>query len=216
VVTPFAGARAVTLHGTVKNGTTGKAAAGIEVILIQLQGGMQPVINSKTDGQGQFTFDHPSLGAQPMLVRAVYRGVNFHQPVPPGKNEVEVEVFDPTQDAKTIAVSSRVVVFQPDGESLIVGEEYSIENHSQPPMAYFRADGDFDFVCRKKRSCNKWRRGDLRECRWCRLLSTTEETATRSHLRFVRAKTASDTPIRFPIPRMPLQLSFPPFIRVAG
>lgn len=146
VLSPFTGVRAGTVHGTVRNGTTGKPAAGIDVILIQLQGGMQPVVNSKTDAQGQFTFDHPSLGAQPMLVRAVYRGVNFHQPVPPGKNELQVEVFDPTQDAKTITVASRVVIFQPDGESLIVGEEYSIQNQSQPPVAYFRADGNFDFV----------------------------------------------------------------------
>jgi hypothetical protein len=150
VLSPFPGVQAGTVHGTVKNGTTGKPAAGIDIILIQLQGGMQPVVNSKTDAQGQFTFDHPSLGAQPMLVRAVYRGVNFHQPVPPGKNELEIEVFDPTQDAKTITVPSRVVIFQPDGESLIVGEEYSIQNHSQPPVAYFRADGNFDFTLPEK------------------------------------------------------------------
>jgi hypothetical protein len=146
VLSPFASVQGGTVHGTVRNGTTGKPAAGIEVILIQLQGGMQPVVNSKTDAQGQFTFDHPSLGAQPMLVRAVYRGVNFHQPVPPGKNELHVDVFDPTQDARTITVPSRVVIFQPDGESLIVGEEYSVQNRSQPPVAYFRADGNFDFV----------------------------------------------------------------------
>lgn len=146
MLSPLVSAHAGTVHGTVKNGTTGKPAAGIDVILIQLQGGMQPVVNSKTDAQGQFTFDHPSLGAQPMLVRAVYRGVNFHQPVPPGTNELQVEVFDPTQDAKTITVPSRVVIFQPDGASLLVGEEYSIQNHSQPPLAYFRADGNFDFL----------------------------------------------------------------------
>ncbi len=139
-------AQAGTVHGTVKNGTTGKPAAGIEVILIQLQGGMQPVSNSKTDAQGQFSFDHPSLGAQPMLVRAVYRGVNFHQPVPPGTSELQVEIFDSTPDAKIIAVPSRIVIFQPDGASLIVGEEYSVQNHSQPPEAYYRADGNFEFA----------------------------------------------------------------------
>src|SRR4030088_1434456 len=91
---PLGFARAGTVHGTVKNGTTGKAGAGVEVILIQLQGGMQPVANSKTDAQGQFTFDNPSLGAQPMLVRAVYKEINFHQPVPPGRNDVEVSVYE--------------------------------------------------------------------------------------------------------------------------
>ena len=43
-------ARAGTVDGTVKNGTTGKLSVGTEVILIQLQGGMQPVAKTKTDG----------------------------------------------------------------------------------------------------------------------------------------------------------------------
>jgi len=141
-----ASARAGQLHGTVKNGTTGKAAAGVEVVLIQLQGGMQPVANSKTDAQGQFSFDNPSLGAQPMLVRAVYKGINFHQPVPPGRSDVEVSIFEPSKDPKTISVASRIVFFQPNGANLTVGEEYSIQNNSQPPQAYFRPDGNFEFV----------------------------------------------------------------------
>ena len=139
-------ARGGILNGTVKNGTTGKAAAGVEVILIQLQGGMQPVANSKTDAQGQFSFDNASLGAQPMLVRAVYKGINFHQPVPPGRSDVEVSIFEPTKDPKTISVASRIVFFQPNGANLTVAEEYSIQNSSQPPQAYFRADGNFEFV----------------------------------------------------------------------
>lgn len=143
---PFSFAYGATVHGTVKNGTTGKPAADVEVILIQLQGGMQPVLNSQTDAQGQFTFDHPSIGAQPMLVRAVYKGVNFHQPLPPGRNEIQVEVFEPSRDPKTISVDSHFVIFQPNGTTLIVGEEYAIKNNSQPAQAFFRADGNFDFA----------------------------------------------------------------------
>jgi hypothetical protein len=139
-------AQAGTIHGTVKNGTTGKPAANVEVILIQLQGGMQPVSTTKSGPQGEFTFDNPGLGAQPMLIRAVYNGINFHQPAPPGKNDVVVEVFEPTKDAKTIAIATRIVFFQPNGSTLIVGEEYAIENKSQPPQAYFRTDGNFDFA----------------------------------------------------------------------
>ena len=77
---------AASVHGTVNNGTTGKPGAGVEVVLIQLQGGMQPVANTKTDASGNFTFDNPNIGGQPMLIRAVYKGVNFHQPLPPGKD----------------------------------------------------------------------------------------------------------------------------------
>ena len=138
-------ALAGTVHGTVKNGTTGKPAPGVAVMLIQLQGGMQPVANTQSDAQGQFTFDNPGLGAQPMLVRAVYRGINFHQPVPPGKSDVEVAVYEPTKDAKAIALTTRVVFFQPNGTTLIVGEEYSLQNDTKPPEAFFRADGNFEF-----------------------------------------------------------------------
>src|SRR5258706_8497339 len=45
-----------------------------------------------------------------------------------------------------MAVASRIVFFQPSGDHLTVAEEYSIQNHSQPPQAYFRADGNFEFV----------------------------------------------------------------------
>jgi hypothetical protein len=150
VLAPLGVAEAGTVHGTVNNGTTGKPAAGVEVILIQLQGGMQPVANSKSDAKGEFTFDNPGLGAQPMLVRAVYRGVNFHQPVPPGSSNVQVNIFESSTDAKIINVPSHVVVFQPNGSTLLVAEEYGIENKSQPPQAYFRADGNFDFSLPEK------------------------------------------------------------------
>jgi hypothetical protein len=136
--------RAGTVHGTVNNATTGKPGAGVEVVLIQLQGGMTPVANTKSDASGQFTFDNPGIGVQPMLVRAVYKGVNFHQPLPPGKSSISVDVFEPTSDARAISVPSRVIIFQPNGTSLIVGEEYGVKNDSTPPQAYFRTDGNFD------------------------------------------------------------------------
>ena len=140
------GVRAGTVHGTVNNGTTGKPGAGVEVVLIQLQGGMTPVAKTKSDASGQFTFDNPGIGAQPMLVRAIYKGVNFHQPLPPGKDSVSVDVFEPTSDTKSISVPSRVVIFQPNGSSLIVGEEYGVKNDSTPPQAYFRTDGNFELL----------------------------------------------------------------------
>ena len=150
LLAPLAIAEAGTVRGTVINGTTGKAAAGIELILIQLQGGMQEVAHSKSGAQGEFTFEHPGLGAQPMLVRAVYHGVNFNHAVPPGTATAQVDIYEPSKDAKTINVASHVVVFQPNGATLTVGEEYQIENKSQPPVAYFRSDGSFNFALPEK------------------------------------------------------------------
>jgi hypothetical protein len=146
VLAPFAIAQAGTVRGTVRNGTTGNPAPGIELVLVQLQGGMQEVANSKSDAQGQFSFDNPGLGAQPMLVRATYRGVNFNSAVPPGTSTVQVEIYEPSKDPKTIAISSHILIFQPSASTLVVGEEYQVENNSQPPQAYFRTDGNFDFA----------------------------------------------------------------------
>ena len=45
---------ATNITGTVTNGTTGKAAAGADVVLLKLEGGMAEEARTKTDGQGKF------------------------------------------------------------------------------------------------------------------------------------------------------------------
>ena len=140
-----ASAAAGTVTGVIRNGTSGKPAAGIDVILIQLQGGMQPVANTKTDASGNYKLDNPAIGQGPMLIRAVYRGVLFHQPLTPGHDTVDVTVYEPTSDAKTVQVGSRLIVLQPNGANLLVGEEYALQNNSKPPVAYFNEKGDFNF-----------------------------------------------------------------------
>jgi hypothetical protein len=134
-----------TVTGIVRNGTTGKPAAGVDVILIQLQGTMQPVANTKTDANGQYRFDHPSLGAGPMLIRAVYRGVNYHEPATPDKTTVDMMVYEPTDKPSAFSVTVHAIIVQPSGSDLSVTEEYNILNQTQPPMAYYRADGSFVF-----------------------------------------------------------------------
>ena len=140
-------AQAGTVNGVVHNGTNGnKPAPGVDVLLIQLQGGMQVVASTKTDAQGLYHIDNPAIGSGPMLIRAVYRGVNFHQPLTPGTTAVDVTVYEPTTDPKALQVPLRLLVFQPNGEKLMVGEEYSITNNSNPPAAYFKQDGNFEFT----------------------------------------------------------------------
>jgi len=138
-------AGAGTVTGTVHNGTTDKPAANVDVILIQLQGGMKPVANMKTDAQGRFKFDNPGLGTGPMLIRAAYRGVNYHEPATPGKTTVNIDVFEPTDKPGSFSVPAHAIILQPNGQELLVGEEYNIENKTKPPMAYYRADGSFLF-----------------------------------------------------------------------
>ncbi len=138
-------ALAGTISGLVQNGTTGKAVPGIEVILIQLQGGMEPVAQAKTDAQGHYSLTHPQAGQAPMLVRVQYRGVNYHANVPPGKTQADVTVYEATATPQDIAVRQRVILFQPEGATLVVGEEYSVRNRSNPPATFYLEQGSFEF-----------------------------------------------------------------------
>ena len=142
-----AAARAGTVSGIVHNGTnSNKTAPGVDVLLIQLQGGMSVVASTKTDADGRYHFDHPGIGQGPMLIRAVYRGVFFHQPLTPGTSTVDVTIYEPTTNPGAIQVPLRLLVFQPNGDKLMVGEEYSIQNNTNPPAAYFKQDGNFEFT----------------------------------------------------------------------
>lgn len=145
---PGGSARAGTVRGTVKNGTTGQLAAGVELTLVQPMGGMKELAHAKSGPQGEFSFDSPNVGTQPLLVQAVYRGVRFNGAVMPGNSNatLELEIYEPSKDPKTIDVTSHFVIFQPNGATLRVAEEYQVENKSQPPQAYFRTDGTFDFA----------------------------------------------------------------------
>lgn len=141
VVSAFAG----TVSGTVKNGTTNKPVAAADVILLQLQGGMQPVANTKTDASGHFSITSNALGSTPMLLRVPYKGVLYHQPVLPSSPTADVEVYEPTRDPHSFAVTSRAIILQPQGSDLTIGEQYSVTNQSNPPVAYYLKEGTFDF-----------------------------------------------------------------------
>jgi hypothetical protein len=106
---------------------------------------MQTVANTKTDAQGKYHFSYPQLGVSPMLIRVPYKGVNYHQPAAPGKDDVPVEIYEPTNNSNAFSVGSRFIVFEPKDSSLIVGEEYDIQNHTQPPMTFFHEGGSFSF-----------------------------------------------------------------------
>jgi hypothetical protein len=63
--------------------------------------------------------------------------------LPPGKNSVEVKVYDLSGDAKSVTVPSHLVIFQPNGATLTVAEQLLVRNETNPPVALFRADGSF-------------------------------------------------------------------------
>jgi hypothetical protein len=135
-----------TLQGTVINRTTGQPVGNVDVDLLSPTQGMALLGSVKSDAQGHFTATNNSIGAAPVLIRVTYQGVSFNSFTPPGRPQVDVEVFNVSKDPKTITIDSHVVIFQPRGDKLLGAEEYNVKNNSQPPTAFFRTEGNFDFA----------------------------------------------------------------------
>ena len=136
-------ASAETLTGSVKNGTTGKAASGDEVVLLSLMQGMQEAGRSKTDSKGNFSFNLPSDGS-PHLVRVIHQGVTYHKMAPPGTTSVEAEVFDVAKKVDGLGVTADVMRFETDGNDLKVVRLFAVDNKSQPPKTQMN-DHNFEF-----------------------------------------------------------------------
>jgi len=138
-------ASASTFTGTVQNGTTGKPAVNVDVVLLNLAGNMEAVANTKTDAQGKYQLTYNASGQTPLLVRAIYKGVNFHAMMPPGTITADVKVYEPSTNPSTVQIPNHLIAFQPNGSALLVGEEYVIQNQSSPPVTYAKTDGNFEF-----------------------------------------------------------------------
>ena len=140
------GACAGTVHGTVINRTTGKPAADIPLTLLNPTAGMVEVGSAKSDAQGQFSVTSDAIGRGPILIRATYKDNSFNTFLPPGRPEVDVDIYETSKNPKSITFDSHIIIFQPSGDKLIGAEEYHVQNNTNPPVAYFRTGGNFDFA----------------------------------------------------------------------
>lgn len=125
------------IAGTVTNRTTGKPAAGDDVVLIRLQQGMQESTRTKTDARGRFTLDVPDDGIH--LVRVTHDKANYFKPVQPGTQSIEMDVFSAAPKVKGVTEEADVLRIQtePGGKQLKVIENFFIKNDSKPQMTQF-------------------------------------------------------------------------------
>ena len=130
LLTSLAGAQ--TLTGTVKNSTTGKPAAGDDVILLSLRQGMEESARTKTDAKGNFTLKLDDAQS-PHLVRAVHEGVTYHRMAPPGTTSVEVEVYDAGKKIDGISVVADIMRIQAAQGQIEIVREFGVQNASKPP-----------------------------------------------------------------------------------
>jgi hypothetical protein len=126
-------AAAQTLTGTVKNSTTGKPAAGDDVVLLKLGEGMDEAGRTQTDAKGKFSFKLPEDDKSPHLVRAIHQGVTYHRMAPPGTTSVELEVYDAAKKVAGIDVVADIVRLQAEQGKLETVREFFVQNKSKPP-----------------------------------------------------------------------------------
>jgi hypothetical protein len=125
-------ASAQTLTGTVKNSTTGKPAAGDDVILLSLSQGMEEAGRTKTDAKGNFSLKLDSAQG-PHLVRVVHQDVTYHRMAPPGTTSVEVEVYDVAKKVDGLEVVADIMRVQVEQGSLEIMRAFAVQNTSKPP-----------------------------------------------------------------------------------
>jgi hypothetical protein len=125
-------ASAQTLTGTVTDATTGKPAAGDDVVLLSLGQGMEESGRTKTDAKGNFKFKLDNAQA-PHLVRAIHQDVTYHRMAPPGTTSVEVEVYDVGKKVEGIDVVADVMRIQAEQGQLEIMRAFAVQNSSKPP-----------------------------------------------------------------------------------
>jgi len=125
-------ASAQTLTGTVKNSTTGKPAAGDEVVLLSLSQGMEEAGRTRTDAKGNFSFKLDNAQG-PHLIRAIHQDVTYHRMAPPGTTSVEVEVYDVGKKVEGIEVVADIMRVQVEQGSLEIMRAFAVQNTSKPP-----------------------------------------------------------------------------------
>jgi hypothetical protein len=125
------------VDGVVTNASSGKPQANATVTLFQpTQQGPQFIESVKTDAQGKFqiTKEVPAGGAGPLLLQAVYGGVQYNKMLPPGTptTGVEIPVFDTSKKPGDAKVDQHMILLEPaPGGTLQISESYVFQNNGK-------------------------------------------------------------------------------------
>jgi hypothetical protein len=110
------------INGTIVNATSGKPQPAATVTLYQTtQQGPQNLGSIKSDGQGKFAFTQdvkPGVGGGPLLIQAVYGGVQYNLVIPPGSpmSGVSIPVYESTKSPGQAKIDRHFFVLEPSPE----------------------------------------------------------------------------------------------------
>jgi len=117
------------VSGTVINRTTGQPQAGITISLMRMgQAGPEPAGDVKADAQGKFSLNQPVQG--PTLLRATIDGVTYNKVLAPGQptEGITLDIYNASKLPGNAKVSKHMLLFQPQGQEMVVNEAYIIAN----------------------------------------------------------------------------------------
>lgn len=126
------------ITGTVTNRTVNKPSAGDTVTLIRLAQGMQESTHTTTDRSGHFTLEVPDSDTM-HLVRVTHQMASYFQPIPPGTNNADVDVYDAAAKVAGVNMEADVLRLDTDSSGLRVIESFFIKNVSSPPRTQMSA-----------------------------------------------------------------------------
>src|ERR1700761_745007 len=127
-------AASAAIDGTVTNATSGKPQAGSTVTLFQpTSQGPQFIDSVKTDAAGKFTItkEVPNAAGGPLLLQAVYDGVQYNKMLTPGSptSGVDIPVYESSKtEGSAIQISLHAMLIQPTNGVLSVNESYLFQN----------------------------------------------------------------------------------------
>ena len=124
--------------GTVINRTTGAPQAAATVTLYKFgQGGMEPVTETKTGAQGQFTINQNPAGPGPAMLRVEIDNVTYNHMLPPGTptTGITLDVFNATRQPQGVKISKHMLLFQPSsGGPMTVNETFFMGHFPNFPV----------------------------------------------------------------------------------
>jgi hypothetical protein len=115
----LAGNAYAAIDGVVTNATTGKPQPGSTVTLYQTTNqGPQNLGSVKTDAEGKFLFTQDvqaGVGGGPLLLQAVYDGVQYNKTLPPGvpTSGVSIPVYQSTKSPGDAKIEQHFLVLEP-------------------------------------------------------------------------------------------------------
>ena len=130
-------AQAATVSGTVTNKTTGNAAVGDAVELVDVQAGMRTAAHATTDGNGHYSINEPGSG--PYLVRAMHQGAGYFIAAPQGSGTGNITVYDVAAKVQNVSIEADVMEVEAANGQLQVTERYFVHNTSFPPVTQWSA-----------------------------------------------------------------------------